>query len=170
MAKSSIKFAIAVMAAVAAMLASPVLAAPIKAEQQQVKQVFERRGHAVAVYNSEGSKRVYLVVTVNDSFRYRVSFNSCDAKGANCQVIRFYASFEVVTNPSLEQINSYNRGHTFGNAFINESGHPSISFDIFTGPNGIGEADFENHVLVWHSVLTRYSEFVFGKGSVSGKT
>lgn len=158
---------IAGLAAVAAMLATPASAAKlVTADIGQVLQILQKDGHKAEIktYESEA----YLSVKDADSYSYKIFFYGCNDKGSQCTSIQFYASFDPAKLPTLDAMNSYNREHRFGRAYIDKDNYPAIEWDINMA-GGISEAVFLDDLALWDAMMNIYGDFLFGKNGENEK-
>lgn len=165
-----LKTIMAGLAILAAALASPALAAkPVMAEQQQIMQILKKKGVNVELKYHDGDKDAYLLIKPKDFYTYSIYFNGCDDEGKNCNSIQFYAGFEPAKMPSADEINTYNREHRFGRAFLDDEGYPAMRWEVNMF-KGISEELFLDSLELWDAMLEIYGDFLFGKDGSNNKS
>lgn len=165
--KRIVRAVLAGLAVLAAMLATPAAAARlVTADISQVLQILQRDKHKVELKTYEGE--AYLSVNDADSYSYKIFFYGCNDKGSQCTSIQFYASFDPAKPPTLDAMNTYNREHRFGRAYLDKDSYPAIEWDINMA-SGISEDVFLDDIALWSAMMNIYGDFLFGKNGENEK-
>lgn len=91
--------------------------------------------------------------------KFTIFFFGCE-KNVNCTEIQFYAGW--TDKVSFEQINSWNRKHRFGRAYVDDEGEVNIEYDINLEGGSIPDALFRNDLELWDSLMGEFQNYVAG--------
>lgn len=155
------------LALLAATMASPAFAARlVTADINQILQLLQKNGHTVEMKTYEGE--AYLSIKDPDTYSYKIFFYGCDDKGSKCSSIQFYSSFDPSKPPSFEALNTYNKEHRFGRAYVDKDGYPALEWDVNLH-SGISEEVFLDNLGLWSAMMDIYGDFIFGKDGENEK-
>jgi hypothetical protein len=93
-----------------------------------------------------------------DGTLYAIFFYDCDAEGADCKSIQFYASWDdAVVKP--DAIGAWNREKRFAKAYIDNEDDPVLELDVNLR-HGVARANLEDTMDWWRISLEKFKSDV----------
>jgi hypothetical protein len=113
------------------------------------------RGYGAASSDTASSGDPMISGKVN-AVAYAIYFHNC-TDGANCEDIRFYASF--ASKPSLETINEWNRDKRWGKAYVDSNLDATLEWDLNL-VHGVSRDNLDNSLAVWMQNMEAFATFI----------
>ncbi|NDV87290.1 YbjN domain-containing protein [Aurantimonas aggregata] len=93
-----------------------------------------------------------------DGTVYAIFFYDCDAEGADCKSIQFYASWDdAVVKP--DAISAWNRDKRFAKAYMDNEDDPVLEMDV-NMRHGVARANLEDTIDWWRISLEKFKSDV----------
>lgn len=91
--------------------------------------------------------------------KFAIYFYGCN-ENTNCTAIQFFSGYATDGDVSLDQVNTWNTERRYARAYISESGSARIEYDIFTGNDGVTQADFSDVFTLWTQSIENFEEHI----------
>lgn len=105
--------------------------------------------------DSEGDPMIKSGV---DGSSFRVLFYNC-SKAKRCGEIAYMAAFDLDKGTSFGAMNTWNRKHRFGRAYLDDEMDPYLLMDVDFEHGATSEA-VENSVRTWASILPVFKQHI----------
>lgn len=158
--KTLFRSVVALLAALGALIATPVLAKNVVADVDQIAALMKGAGYRAEI---KGEKAERHIVAASSGYDFRIFTFGCDDDGKNCKSVQFFIAFDTKVSPSLEKMNDYARNNRWGRVYLDKDGDPAIEFDVDLEKGGMSEELFLDNVEYWDVVMTRFADFAFDR-------
>lgn len=139
----------ALLAAATSALAAPALGQMIDGSRpERVLSVARSFGTAELGRDKQGDPKIDGRI---EGARYTVLFYGCK-DGKSCRSLQFYAAFEVVKKPTLDEVNAFNSTNRFGKVHVDKDGDPVVELDVNLD-GGVSQKNLDDTFDWWKVVL-----------------
>lgn len=90
---------------------------------------------------------------------FSIYFYGC-SNGADCSSIQFYVGYRTDGSWTQEQANVWNRDWRYTKAYVSKNGSARMEFDVYTGNNGISDANFSEIFSLWTRNISKFEEAI----------
>ncbi|WP_137177610.1 YbjN domain-containing protein [Roseomonas sp. AR75] len=121
-------------------------------DPERIAQILQAQGFQAAV--SRNPRGDPMIRSAAEGINFVIYFLGC-RENANCQSIQYAVTFRMGKPPTLEALNEFNRSRTLGEATLNNSGQPRLTY-FMTLEGGVSEANFRHAFQLWRNVLRAF--------------
>lgn len=146
---------VAISLSAAFLLAAPVTAQTLVdgSDPATIMEIARGYGSALMEKDHEGAP---MIVGRIDSTRYAVLFYGCQ-DGVSCKWIQLLAAWTNPGHITLDALNAWNRGTTFGRAYMDEAGDPVLDY-VINLDSGVTARNLDDSFDWWRLVLANFTD------------
>lgn len=149
--------------AIASFAAAPAMAKNVVADVDQISEVLKAAGYRAEIKEDGSGGGGRYVRSAAAGYNFLILPGGCDDSNKNCKSVQFYVAFNPEKSPTLDAMNTYNKEHRWGRAYLDKDGDPAIEFDLDLEAGGMSAELFLDNVAYWEMAIGRYAKFVFAK-------
>ncbi len=115
----------------------------------------EAKGYAAEL---DSSAQAPSIKSEAGGVKFRIYFENCES-GKACTTVTFFTGFtDIKASPA--KVNKWNLQKRFARAYIDREDDPVLAMDLDLDHEGIAQANFNEYLDVWGSLVPAYLTFL----------
>jgi hypothetical protein len=115
----------------------------------------EAKGYQAELDNSAQAPSIKSEAS---GIKFRIYFENCES-GKACMTVTFFTGFNDI-KASPTKVNKWNLQKRFARAYIDRENDPVLAMDLDLDHEGIPQANFNEYLDVWASLVPAYLDFL----------